>query len=109
MLTYPCLVPILYSPTRDSNAIEEPIEVTPHPMMSDQPCFPPTLRKKAAKRRKVVEEYKPGMKAMDLDNFEFDEVILRDIVVLDALITYFNECTFGRIDLKKRLVSSFWH
>lgn len=47
------------------------------------------------------------MEAIDLDDFEFNEVILRDVVVLDILITYFNEGIFGQTNLKKDIFHHF--
>lgn len=32
----------------------------------------------------------PQIHAMDLDNFEFDEVILRDAIVLNTSMNYFD-------------------
>lgn len=35
-------------------------------------------------KRKAREEYTLGMEAMDMDNFGFEEVILKYVVVLDT-------------------------
>lgn len=40
------------------------------------------------KKKKLVETLNPSIKAMDLDDFECDEVILKDIVVLTPPIIY---------------------
>lgn len=46
-------------------------------------------RSEIAKDKKRVEEYTPDIKVMDLYNFEFDEIILKDVVVLNTPVTYF--------------------
>lgn len=61
---------------------------------------------KVFKKRKVIEHPTPKIEAMDLDDFEFDKVILRDVVVLDTLVTYFNEGIFEQPGLKKGTLSS---
>lgn len=44
---------------------------------------------------------------MYLDDFEFDEVMIKDVVVLDTSITNFNEGVFGKSNLKKDLYHHF--
>lgn len=39
-----------------------------------------------------------------MDDFEFDKVILRNIMVLDTLMTYFDKGIFGRPELKMNLI-----
>lgn len=47
----------------------------------------------------MVETLTPTIQAINLDDFEFDEVILKDTVVLNTLITYFDKGIFRRADL----------
>lgn len=54
-----------------------------------------------------MEKYTLDVEAMDIDDFDFDEVILRDIVVLDTSVTYFNEGIFDRINLKRDIYHHF--
>lgn len=44
---------------------------------------------------------------MDLDEFKFDEFVLRDTMILDTSMTYFNEGIFGQPKLKKDLYHHF--
>lgn len=54
-----------------------------------------------------MEEYTLDIKYIDLNDFEFDEIILRDAMVLNTLVTYFKEGIFGKTDLKKNLYHHF--
>lgn len=47
------------------------------------------------KKWKVVDESTPSMEVIDLLDFKFGEVFLRDYVVMDTLVTYFDEGIFG--------------
>lgn len=44
-----------------------------------------------------------------MDNFEFDEVILKNVAGLDTLVTYFNKGIFRPTDLKRDLFHYFFH
>lgn len=44
---------------------------------------------------------------MDLNNFEFDKVVLRDVVVLETPMMYFKEDIFGQHELKRKLYHHF--
>lgn len=44
---------------------------------------------------------------MNLDGFEFDKVILKNLIVLNTLIIYFDEGIFGQVDLMKGLFNHF--
>lgn len=44
---------------------------------------------------------------MDLDGFKFDKFIIRDIMVLDTSIAYFDEGMFGRLELKRDIYHHF--
>lgn len=59
------------------------------------------------KKRKLSETSSSHIKAIDLDDFKFDEVILKDVMVLNSLITYFDEGNFGWSNLIRDLYSSF--
>lgn len=39
-----------------------------------------------------------------MDDFEFDKVILRNIMVLDTLMTYFDKGIVGQPELKMNLI-----
>lgn len=58
-------------------------------------------------KRKAREEYTLGMEAMDMDNFGFEEVILKYVVVLDTPVTYFSDMIFGKTNLKRDLFQHF--
>lgn len=45
---------------------------------------------------------------MDLDDFEFDKVILKDVVVLKISVTYFDDGIFGWPELIHDLYKSLW-
>lgn len=42
-----------------------------------------------------------------MDDFEFDEVVLKDAVVIDTLVTYFSEGILGKTNLKIDLFQHF--
>lgn len=44
---------------------------------------------------------------MDLDDFKFDEVILKDALVINILMTNFYKVFFGRPDLMRDLFNHF--
>lgn len=44
---------------------------------------------------------------MDLDNFEFDDIVLKDAVVINTLVTYFNDDIFGRPNLIRNIFNHF--
>lgn len=44
---------------------------------------------------------------MDLDDFEFNKVILKNIMVLNTLVTYFDKGVFGRPKLMRDLYNYF--
>lgn len=44
---------------------------------------------------------------MDLDDFEFHEVVLRDVWIKNTLMTYFDEGIFKRPDLQHDLYNHF--
>lgn len=77
----------------------------------DLPCIPSsyTLPPCAAtsKKRKNVKTSTSSIHAMDLDDFELDEVILKDDVVLNNPIFYFDKGVFGWLELKRDLYSHF--
>lgn len=63
------------------------------------PCIPSssTIPPHATtfKKRKNMEPSTSPTHAIDLDDFEFDEVILKNIMVLNTLVIYFDERIFG--------------
>lgn len=71
---------------------------------SSSPPFDVTL-----KHGKTSETLTPYIQAIDLDEFEFefDEVILKDAVMLDISVTYFDEGFFGWPNLMRHLFSHF--
>lgn len=108
------LVPMYPRPTStlpylivDSTFIENELIDVPSPStvssLLESSSVPP--RVKASKKRKISEDLTPQMEVMDLNNFKFDEVILRDVVVLDTLMTYFDKGIFGQPELKR----DFYH
>lgn len=50
--------------------------------------YPYLLQIEVINKRKAIQDRTPKIEAMDLDNFEFDEVIIRDVVVMDTLVTF---------------------
>lgn len=65
-------------------------------MVSDRLSFSssPSISR-VIKKWKVVDESTPSMEVIDLLDFKFGEVFLRDYVVMDTLVTYFDEGVFG--------------
>lgn len=49
----------------------------------------------SSKKTKLGETSIPRMQAMDLDDFKFNDIVLKDAMVLNTLVTYFNEGIFG--------------
>lgn len=64
-------------------------------------------RAKVSKKRKVDGTLIPQIQAIDLDDFEFDEVILREVIVINTPRTYFDEGVFGQPELKGDLYHHF--
>lgn len=93
---HPRPTPTSPSLTRDFVLLNEPVKM-PHPpttpIIPNSSSFPHRI--KAIKNRKFVEDPIPEFEAMDLDDFKFDKVVLRDDMVLDTLVTYFDEGIFG--------------
>lgn len=85
--------------TKDSiHQDNEPIEVPPSTSinLSRIPSLSALLPfTEASKKRKQIELLTSPIQAMNLDDFEFEEVILKDTVVLNTHITYFDEGFFG--------------
>lgn len=102
---YPRLTPTLPSFIGDSALLDEPIDVLLLPMASDRPSSSLPLKNKAIKKRKVIEDLTLKIETMDLEKFEFNEVVLRDVVVLYTLVTYFDEGIFRWPKLKR----DFYH
>lgn len=99
--------------TQDDVPLMEPVEVmsitevvTPQ-AMSGNPGSSSLLRHEVVKKRKFGEEYTPSIEAMDMDEFEFDKVILKDSVLFDTSVMYFSDRIFGRKDLKRNLFQHF--
>lgn len=58
-----------------------------------------------SKKRKHVEPCSSLIEAMDMDDCEDDEVILKYVMVLNILVTYFDEGIFKWPDL----IRDFYH
>lgn len=78
------------------------------PMMSSMPRFsslPP--RTKVIKKRKIDEDPTLQIESIDLDDFKFDKDNLKDVMVLNTLVSYFDEGIFGHLELKWDLYHYF--
>lgn len=88
---YPWPTPTLPSLTEDSVPLDEEMIKVPLPvMMSSMPSVssqPPN--DEAFKKRKANEDLTPQIEVMDLDDFEFDKVVLMNMMVLNTPMTYF--------------------
>lgn len=107
--TYPWFTPTMPSLTGDSIHInDEPIEAPPLSMISSMPISSSlTPKAEALKKRKESDDLTPQSEAIDQDEFEFEKVVLRDAVVLDTLVTYFDEGVFGKLQLKRDIYYHF--
>lgn len=74
---------------------DEPFEVPLPPMVSSLPSSSSlSPRANVSKKRKRGEDPTPQIQAIDLEDFEFDEVIMRDAIEQNTSMTYFDEGMF---------------
>lgn len=108
--TYPWVIITLPFQIDDCVRLDdEPIKVPPPPIIvlsiPISSSLPPLIE--SSKKRKVLETSTHQMSTINLDDFKFDEVVLKDVMVINTLITYFDEGIFGRLDLIRDLFNHF--
>lgn len=94
---YPRAIPTLPSQSENSAHLGNeytkfPSSIIDQSSILSSPAFPPISM--TSKRGKNVEPFSPLI-VMNMDDFKFDKVIINNAVVLDTLVTYFDEVAFG--------------
>lgn len=101
--------PIEDSAQLDDKPIEVPIPFTKVLSLPSSSFLASSLAScvEILKKRKMGKTSTPQMQSMDIDDFEFEEVILKDTVVINTQVTYFEESVFGWPDIKKNIFNHF--